>query len=95
MKSFVYGTTIKVSPGKDGMKTLGPGAWLNDQVINFHVERLNFGAEQVARGDVVFMDTIFFKNHLEKGPTIQQPEVACRYGVLKVSKCKCVAYEIP
>lgn len=85
MKSTIYGAAIKVPPGQDGLRTMAAGVWLNDQIINFHVECLNIGAERVAGSDVVFLDTHFFKQHLDKAPDVKRADIARQYGVLKVS----------
>lgn len=79
----IHGTAIEVAAGDHGLGKFAPKGWLNDEIMNFHVEGLNEGSK-LEGSNVAFLDTHFFTEYLAKGAGRKEMPLSMRHGVLKV-----------
>lgn len=79
MKQPIRGCLTHINPGDHGYGLFGPGRSINDDALNYHLELLNWGAEEK---EAIILPTFFYKQCI-RGSSLILKELSTRYGPLK------------
>lgn len=80
MTQDIRGRTVHVVAGSNGLGRMNPGTWLNDELINYHVELL---ADESGE-DIIFLSCFFFTRHLRSAPELTNAAQIPGFDPLKV-----------